>query len=107
MALKPHRFVGLDRDVWLPDDIEVIIDIVPDRLIGWVRSGVRATDQSTTTFHDTGASGQNAIAQRNYLHNGPTDRKKDANGNWVTVKRKVGFNFAVDDKRIIQLTPPR
>src|SRR5690606_21741819 len=26
---KKYRFVGLDKDVWLPDDIEVIIDIVP------------------------------------------------------------------------------
>ena len=36
MAMKAHRFVGLDRDVWLPDDIAVHIDIVPDQFVGWV-----------------------------------------------------------------------
>jgi hypothetical protein len=71
MAMKTYRFVGLDQDVFLPDDIEVIIDIVPDKLIGWVRSGVRETGQTFTTFHDTGTPGSTARAQRNYLHNGP------------------------------------
>jgi hypothetical protein len=96
MAMKAHRFVGLDRDVHLPDDITVTIDIVPDRFIGWVRSGQRFTGQTKTTFHDTGAPGQNARSQRNYLHNGPSE-----NGQ----RRQVGFNFAVDDREIVQLTP--
>jgi hypothetical protein len=96
MTTKAHRFVGLDRDVHLPDDIRVTIDIVPDRFIGWVRSGQRFTGQTKTTFHDTGAPGQNARAQRTYLHNGPSE-----NG----LRRQVGFNFAVDDREIIQLVP--
>lgn len=96
MAMKAHRFVGLDRDVWLPDDIAVHIDIVPDRFVGWVRSGQHFTGQTKTTFHDTGAPGQNARTQRNYLHNGPSE-----NGQ----RRQVGFNFAVDDREIWQLTP--
>lgn len=96
MGMKAYRFVGLDRDVYLPDDIRVTIDIVPDRLIGWVRSGQHFTGQTKTTFHDTGAAGQNARAQRNYLHNGPSEGGK---------RRLVGFNFAVDDEEIIQLTP--
>lgn len=95
MKLIKRRFVGLNRDVWLPDDIEVIVDIVPDRFIGWVRSGV-GNAPNYSTYHDTGAPGQNAWAQRNYLHNGPSE-----NGQ----RRLVGFNFAVDDTRIIQLTP--
>lgn len=102
MAMKTYRFVGLDQDVFLPDDIEVIIDIVPDKLIGWVRSGVRETGQTFTTFHDTGTPGSTARAQRNYLHNGPTYRdEKDGK----IKRRQVGFNFAVDDKQIVQLTP--
>lgn len=102
MAMTAHRFVGLDRDVFLPDDIEVIIDIVPDNKIGWVRSGVRETGQTFTTFHDTGTPGSTARAQRNYLHNGPTYRDEKTR----EIKRRlVGFNFAVDDQRIFQLTP--
>jgi len=106
MAMTAHRFVGLDRDVFLPDDIEVVIDIVPDSMIGWVRSGDRETGQTFTTFHDTGSPGQTAKAQRNYLHNGPTQRRRNpVTGLMETVRRQVGFNFAVDDVRIIQLTP--
>ena len=102
MAMNTHQFVGLDQDVLLPDDIEVIIDIVPDSKIGWVRSGVPETGQTSTTFHDTGTSGSTAKAQRNYLHNGPTYRDKETG----EIKRRlVGFNFAVDDQQIIQLTP--
>jgi hypothetical protein len=99
MALKAYRFVGLDEDVFLPDDIQVIIDIVPASMIGWVRSGVPVPLSviDFSTFHDTGTPGATARSQRNYLHGGPKDEK----GN----RRKVGFNFAVDDKVIYQLTP--
>ncbi len=99
--MAKHRFRGLDRDVFLPDDIEVEIDIVPDDKIGWVRSGVHETGQTKTTFHDTGTPGSTARGQRNYLHGGPQFRDDEG----VLRRRKVGFNFAVDDKRIIQLTP--
>lgn len=102
MALRAHRFVGLDRDVMLPDDIDVRIDIVPDDKIGWVRSGRRFTEQTKTTFHDTGTDGSTAIKQRNYLHNGPMFRDPETK---ELKRRKVGFNFAVDDTQIIQLTP--
>jgi hypothetical protein len=101
MGWQKARFKGLDADVWLPDDIEVVIDIVPDDKIGWVRSGNHTTGQNKTTFHDTGTPGSTARTQRNYLHGGPTERKKDG----TIGRRLVGFNFAVDDTRVIQLTP--
>lgn len=99
MALKAYRFVGLDKDVWLPDDIQVIIDIVPTTYCGWVRScnPVAFSEIDWSTFHDTGTPGATARSQRNYLHSGP--RNADDS------KRLVGFNFAVDDKVIYQLTP--
>ncbi len=96
MEYQAIRFVGLNEDVYLPADVTVTIDIVPDRFIGWVRSGQHFTGQTKTTFHDTGAPGQNARSQRNYLHNGPSEGGQ---------RRLVGFNFAVDDHEIIQLTP--
>jgi hypothetical protein len=102
MAMQKHRFVGLDADVLLPDDIEILVDIVPDSKIGWVRSGIRETGQTNITFHDTGTAGSTARNQRNYLHGGPTYRDEDTG---EIKRRKVGFNFAVDDARIIQLTP--
>lgn len=91
MGYQKVRFVGLDRDVYLPDNITVHIDIVPSRITN-VRSNQRFTGQTKTTFHDTGDPGSTARSQRNYLHNG-------AEG------RSVGYNFAVDDKEIWQLTP--
>jgi hypothetical protein len=94
--MQAVQFVGLAKPVMLPADIKVTIDIVPGRFIGWVRSGQRFTGQTKTTFHDTGAPGQNARAQRNYLHNGPAENGQH---------RQVGFNFAVDDREIIQLVP--
>lgn len=99
MALKAYRFPGLNKDVWLPDDIEVVMMPVPDSLIGWVRSGVttNVVDGGYSTYHDTGTPGSNALTQARYLLSGP----KNGDGS----KRKVGFNFAVDDKRIVYLTP--
>ncbi len=102
MALRAHRFSGLNADVMLPDDIEVVIDIVPDSMTGWVRSGASSTAQTSVTFHDTGHAGSTAKAERNFLHNGPMKKNK------VTGKmerQQVGYNFAVDDEQIFQLVP--
>lgn len=88
---KKYRFVGLDKDVWLPDDIEVIIDIVPSWRTN-IRSNQKFTGQTYTTWHDTGNPNSDARGERNWLHSG-------AGGS------AVGYNFAFDDKRIIQLTP--
>lgn len=89
--MKKVRFVGLAKDVWLPDDIEVVIDIVPS----W-RSNIRSNQifaaQTKETWHDTGNPNSDAWGERNWLHSG-------AGGAYV------GYNFAYDGKRIIQLTP--
>jgi hypothetical protein len=112
-TLKPYKFVGSSETYWIPDDILVVIDIVPDSKIGWVRSGSENLSLVTlVTQHDTGTAGSTADGQRNYLHGGPMGR--DASGRLV--RRKVGFNFAADgvprtvgDKqyrgKVIQLTP--
>lgn len=91
------RFVGLDRDVYLPDHIKVSIEIVGTDKCGWVRSCQSFSGQTRSTFHDTGSPGSRARSERNYLHSGP----RDGSGN----RRLVGYNFAVDDTEIIQLTP--
>lgn len=91
MALRPVRFVGLTKDVWIPDDIEVIIDIVPSWRTN-IRSNQKFTGQRYTTWHDTGNPNSDARGERNYLHSG-------AGG------RYVGYNFAFDGQRIYQLTP--
>jgi hypothetical protein len=91
MGMQKVRFDGLYRDVWLPDDIEVIIDIVP----AWrtnIRSNQVFTAQNKVTWHDTGNPNSNALGERNWLHSG-------AGG------ASVGYNFAVDNRRIYQLTP--
>lgn len=93
MGYKSYTFVGMSQPVWLPDTIEVIIDIVPASIRN-VRSNIRYTAQDRILWHETGntAAGANALSERNYLHSG-------AGG------RYVGYNFAVDDRRIIQLIP--
>ena len=92
-GMARHTFVGLDKAVLLPNDIEVIIDIVPASIKN-VRSNQHFTGQVHSLYHETGnfRPGRDAIHERNFLHNGADGVGK-------------GFNFAVDDKRIIQLTP--
>lgn len=91
MGMKAVRFVGLNRDVWIPDDIEVIIDIVPSWRTN-IRSNQPFSGQTKTTWHDTGNPNSDAWGERNWLHSG-------AGGSYV------GYNFAFDAERIIQLTP--
>src|SRR5690606_2376183 len=93
MGMKKYRFVGLDRDVWLPDDIVVEIAIVPSSIRN-VRSNQAFSGQTSYTQHETANfnKGANADMHKRWLHGG-------AGGSYV------GFNFVVDDKKIIQLTP--
>lgn len=93
MGMKKYRFVGLDRDVWLPDDVTVEIAIVPSQMTN-VRSNQSFTGQTSYTQHETAnsANGAGADMHKRWLHGG-------AGGSYV------GFNFVVDDKKIIQLTP--
>lgn len=91
--MKKYRFVGLNRDVWLPDDIVVEIAIVPSWRTN-IRSNQIFSGQTSYTQHETAnfAAGANATMHKNWLHGG-------AGGSYV------GFNFVVDDHKIIQLTP--
>lgn len=93
MSMTKYRFVGLDRDVWLPSDITVEIAIVPASMTN-IRSNQRETGQTSYTQHETYnfAPGAGADMHKRWLHSG-------AGGAYV------GFNFVVDDKKIIQLTP--
>lgn len=93
MGMKSYQFVGAKGPVWLPDDIDVIIDIVPSSRTN-IRSNQKFTGQKYSTYHETANynAGANATAERNWLHSG-------AGGAYV------GYNFAVDDKRLYQLTP--
>lgn len=93
MALKAYKFVGSAVTYWIPDDIEVEIAIVPTHVAN-VRSNQFSLDQTTLTIHETANfnAGANADMHKRWLHSG-------AGGSYV------GFNFVVDDKKIIQLTP--
>lgn len=93
MAFKKYQFVGLSAPVYLPDDIPVEIAIVPSSVRN-VRSNTPSTAQRSVTYHETANfnAGANADMHKRYLHNG-------AGGAYV------GFNFVVDDHKIIQLTP--
>lgn len=93
MGMKKYRFVGSAVDYWLPDDITVEIAIVPASVTN-VRSNQFSLDQTTVTIHETANynAGANADMHKRWLHSG-------ASGSYV------GFNFVVDDKKIIQLTP--
>lgn len=93
MGMKKYRFVGLARDVWLPDDIVVEIAIVPSSVRN-VRSNSKFSGQTSYTQHETANfnRGAGADMHKRWLHGG-------ASGS------SVGFNFVVDDKKIIQLTP--
>lgn len=90
-----HNFVGLATPVSLPDDITVEIAIVPASVTN-VRSNQKRSLAEVTTYtqHETFNfnNGANADMHKRWLHSG-------AGGAYV------GFNFAVDDKKIIQLTP--
>lgn len=55
--MKKYRFVGLDKDVWLPDDIAVEIKIIDHPRF---RSYTRDTQQIYTVYHDTGNPNTNA-----------------------------------------------
>lgn len=93
--MKAHNFVGLSNPVYLPDDITVEIAIVPSRITN-VRSNQKRSPSQVTTYtqHETANfnRGANADMHKRWLHGG-------AGGAYV------GFNFVVDDKKIIQLTP--
>lgn len=95
MNMKAHQFVGLAKPVYLPDDITVEIAIVPATVRN-VRSNQKRSLEQVTTFtqHETANYnvGANADMHKRWLHGG-------ASGS------SVGFNFVVDDKKIIQLTP--
>lgn len=89
-GMKKYRFVGLDKDVWLPDDIEVQIKIITNSRF---RSSQKFSGQTKTTFHDTGNSKTNALQEWTWANNG---REGAGVG---------GYNFIVDDMRIIQCGP--
>lgn len=93
MGYKQVRFVGLAEPVYLPDDILVEIAIVPASITN-VRSNQPFSGQTSYTQHETANfnTGANADMHKRWLHSG-------AGGAYV------GFNFAVDDRKIIQLTP--
>jgi N-acetylmuramoyl-L-alanine amidase len=93
MGFKKHQFVGLATPVYLPDDITVEIAIVPASVTN-VRSNQAFSGQTSATYHETANfnTGANADMHRRWLHGG-------AGGS------SVGFNFVVDDRKIIQLTP--
>lgn len=93
MPLKAHKFVGLSTPVYLPDDIVVEIDIVPASRTN-IRSNQPFSGQTSYTQHETANfnAGAGSRMHRNWLHNGASGAS-------------VGFNFVVDDKVIIQLTP--
>lgn len=93
--MKAYKFVGLAETAYLPDDIVFEVAIVPASVTNVRSNTKRRLDQVTSvTLHETANfnAGANADMHKRWLHGG-------AGGGYV------GFNFVVDDKKIIQLTP--
>jgi N-acetylmuramoyl-L-alanine amidase CwlA len=90
MALKAYRFVGLNKDIWLPDDIKVQIRIIDHPRF---RSYTYDIDQIYTVFHSTGNSKTNAEGEYEWAAGG---RQGGSVG---------GYTAIVDDKTIIQAAP--
>lgn len=88
--MKKYRFVGLDKDVWLPDDIAVEIKIIDHPRF---RSYTRDTQQIYTVYHDTGNPNTNARGEYAWAAGG---RQGGSVG---------GYNFIFDDSVIIQAAP--
>lgn len=98
-----YNFVGAKAPVWIPDDILVVIDIVPTTRTN-VRSRQPFNGQTKDSYHDTGNSGSTADSERDWLHH------------IMSSSQYAGFNFAADGVtrtignktyrgKIIQLTP--
>lgn len=90
MAMKPINFVGAKRTAYLPDWIPVEIRIVDHPR---TRSFQRFTNQTKTTYHDTGNPRTRAWGEYNWLAGG---RQGGVVG---------GYQFIFDDSVLIQTGP--
>ena len=90
MALKAYRFAGLDKDVWLPDDIKVLTKTITSSRF---RSYTYDIDQIYTVFHSTGNPNTNALDEWGWANGG---RSGGSVG---------GYDFIVDDTYIINCKP--
>jgi hypothetical protein len=88
--------LGLVGGMYLPAKITFKQTVIPDSMIGWVRSGERVT-KTRGYWHDTGNPGSDAGDEAGYLRGGPLDK--------YGKKYKVGYNGAVDDKTFHAICP--
>ena len=91
MALTPITVPGLDKPLYLPDDIPVEVKIIPARG-NWWRGG-KTIGHTKTTWHDTGNPKTNADAEYRWAAGG---RQGGVPG---------GYNGIFDDRKIIITQP--
>lgn len=93
-----HAIAGLDTPIFLPDDVEFTIDLIPFGQRNQ-RPGFALRTPSDWIQHETGnyRAGADALMHSRYMDNGAPD------GNGVS--QMLGYHFTTDDKRIIQKLP--
>jgi hypothetical protein len=91
MGMKAYNFPGFPKNpVWLPDDIEVQIKIIPSSVAGWT-SGQRLGGQTMTTWHDTGNDQSSAAGEYTWA----------AGGGRAAINSPGSYNGIFDKDRII------
>lgn len=93
MALAPYRPPGLNRDLYLPSEVDVQTRIVSHPN---VRSYQRYTSQTKTTVHDTGNDETDVTGEYAWLAGGRTGGS--AGGyNDITDSRRIWFTVPFDE----------
>lgn len=90
MALKAYTVPGLSKPLHLPDDIRVEIKLIANSNWGGTAS---STQQTKTTWHDTGPTGGNADGEWSWANNG-----RQGAG-------PAGYQAIIDDDQIIICHP--
>lgn len=88
--LKPYAVPGLDKPLYLPDDIRVEIKLINNSNWGSQKAN---TGQTLTTWHDTGPTGGNADGEWAWANNG-----REGAG-------PAGYQAIIDDDQIIICHP--
>ena len=92
MGMKAHNFPGFPKNpVWLPDDIEVQIKIIPSSVAGWTSGQGPVTGQWATTWHDTGNPQSSANGEYTWA----------ASGGRAKIGSPGSYNGIFDKDRII------
>lgn len=93
MPLAPFRPPGLNRDIYLPSDLDVQTKVVSHSR---VRSYVRFTAQSKSTDHDTGNPDTDALGEYSWLAGGRSGGSPGGY-NAITDAKRIWFTVPLDE----------